>query len=214
MQGGNRISGTVEKSLLGIRDFPSSWQIPLDLYLYEYAELWHLPNVLNSRSNAVLLVDISSNDISGTLGKNQNATMPLQVSVGNNYLSGSLSVAIMPHCNLLNVSPLLVSYSVDDEFIWQVGGNFFSGTISSALGSLSALQFLILSDNLFSGSLSPELGSLTALKVFDVGVNKLTGSSAVQFNLWRGITMLAINGNSGERLTTKFCLHDNQNNLD
>ena len=104
----------------------------------------------------------------------------MQVAADNNYLSGTLALATMPYCYLL-----------------ELGTNRLSGTISSNLSLLTALEYLFLGQNYLSGTVSSHLGKLTALTTLDIKDNLLVGSSASQSKAWRKLTMIYIYGNSG-----------------
>ena len=104
----------------------------------------------------------------------------MQVAADNNYLSGTLALATMPYCYLL-----------------ELGTNRLSGTISSNLSLLTALEYLFLGQNYLSGTVPSLLGKLTALTTLDIKDNLLVGSSASQSKAWRKLTMIYIYGNSG-----------------
>jgi Leucine-rich repeat (LRR) protein len=87
------------------------------------------------------------------------------------------------------VSLILISYDLDGTIPAEIFSRVtllttfqifdspkLTGTISSAISSLSQLQTLDLSLNQLSGPIPSELSSLPQLEIFSVGSNQLSGS--------------------------------------
>ena len=102
--------------------------------------------------------------VTGTLPKDQNASLLVQMAVNDNWLSGT-------------IEPRSLNYN----YLFSASSNCFSGSISSRFGLLTSLEYLLLGGNFFSSSLPSELGLLTHLKALDVSKNKLEGSNPHHF---------------------------------
>ncbi|GAQ79254.1 Protein kinase superfamily protein [Klebsormidium nitens] len=57
----------------------------------------------------------------------------------------------------------------------QLPGNFFNGTLSSAVGALTSLTLLDLNGNLLTGAMPPEVGNLRSLQRFVIHGNNFSG---------------------------------------
>ena len=89
--------------------------------------------------------------MAGTLPKDQNASLLVQMAVNNNWLSGT-------------IEPRSLNYN----YLFSASFNRLSGSISRRFGLLTSLEYLLLGENFFSSSLPSELGRLTHLKALDV----------------------------------------------
>ena len=139
------------------------------------------------------VVDVASNEISGnhvccarrekiavtgTLPKDQNASLLVQMAVNDNWLSGT-------------IEPRSLNYN----YLFSASNNSFSGSISRRFGLLTSLEYLLLAGNCFSSSLPSELGRLTHLKALDVSKNKLEGSNPHEFEKLNELTVLSVSEN-------------------
>jgi hypothetical protein len=70
-----------------------------------------------------------------------------------------------------------------------------SGKIPAALGDMTALEWLILSENELSGPIPPELGSLTQLQHIDLSNNALEGSIPCQFGEMQELQRINLQNN-------------------
>ncbi|KAL6861905.1 hypothetical protein ACP4OV_017605 [Aristida adscensionis] len=88
-----------------------------------------------------------------------------------------------------------------------LSGQGIGGVISPALGRLSFLAVLDLSDNAFAGVIPPELGALSALAQLSLMNNLLSGSVPAGLGLLRKLYYLDLSGNrlSGGIPATLFC---------
>ena len=77
----------------------------------------------------------------------------------------------------------------------DLAANELTGSIPTQLGSLTKLQWLDLHDNQLSGGIPVELGSLTALKSLKLHRNALTGSIPVELGSLTALTRLDLYDN-------------------
>ena len=77
----------------------------------------------------------------------------------------------------------------------DLAGNALTGSIPTQLGSLTKLQWLDLHDNQLSGSIPVELGSLTKLESLKLHRNALTGSIPTQLGSLTALTRLDLYDN-------------------
>ena len=116
--------------------------------------------------------------MAGTLPKDQNASLLVQMAVNNNRLSGT-------------IEPRSLNYN----YLFSASFNRLSGSISRRFGLLTSLEYLLLGENFFSSSLPSELGRLTHLKALDVSKNKLEGSNPNEFENLIELKVLSISEN-------------------
>ena len=161
---------------------------------------WHNLGMVRSALSPLLaevmmqVVDVGSNEISGnhaccarrariavtgTLPKDQSASLLVQMAVNDNWLSGT-------------IEPRSLNYN----YLFSASNNSFSGTISRRFGFLTSLEYLLLADNFFSSSLPPELGRLTRLQALDVSKNALDGSNPNEFENLIELKVLSISENA------------------
>jgi len=129
----------------------------------------------------VIKVDLTGNNLVGTLPVLDGLTVLQDFRVTNNKLTGaipplaglsSLRVVFLNNNMLSGSIPSLAGMTALEFFFAQ--GNKLTGSLPSLAG-LTALKSFYASSNLLSGSL-PSLSGLSALVDFRVGTNGLTGS--------------------------------------
>jgi hypothetical protein len=69
---------------------------------------------------------------------------------------------------------------MDSLVVLNLAGNRFEGSLPPELGSLPALESLVLENNSFTGGIPPELGQLASLRELRLGGNSLTGPVPAQ----------------------------------
>ena len=74
--------------------------------------------------------------------------------------------------------------------------NFLTGTIPSTLGNLTNLTNLWLGDNQLTGTIPSQLGNLSNLAVLELEYNQLTGTIPSQLGNLSNLTELSLGGNS------------------
>ncbi|XP_031099910.1 MDIS1-interacting receptor like kinase 2-like [Ipomoea triloba] len=84
-----------------------------------------------------------------------------EINLPNADLSGTLH-----HLNFTSF-PTLTRFNI--------GGNYFNGSIPPAIADLSNLVFLDLSNNTFEGSIPPQIGNLTELQYLTLYNNSFSG---------------------------------------
>lgn len=115
---------------------------------------------LNNAGTRVVSVDLSANNLLGTLPV-LNLSQLSSLSLSSNLLSGNL-----PALGSASGSPNL-------QYL-DLTANSFSGSISN-LGTLPSLVRLMLSSNLLSGSI-PSFSGSPQLQMLDLGFNQFSGS--------------------------------------
>lgn len=134
--------------------------------------------------NSVRVLDLSHNNLSGSLPQSFGDKELQYLSLSHNSLSGVIPAYLcdmismelidisndnlsgeLPNCWRMNSSMYVIDFS----------SNNFWGEIPSTMGSLSSLTALHLSKNSLSGLLPTSLQSCKRLLVLDVGANNLSG---------------------------------------
>ncbi|KAG5564268.1 hypothetical protein RHGRI_000463 [Rhododendron griersonianum] len=120
----------------------------------------------------LVLLDLSENNITGTVPSCFNSTNMRNIRLSKNRLDGPFPMALNYSTNLMELD---LSY------------NQFSGTIPTWIGSLSELTVLLLQNNNFEGNIPKELCNLSSLSMIDLSSNNLFGSippciSEIEFN--------------------------------
>jgi len=105
-------------------------------------------------------LDLSENNLSGSLPSCFNPPSIKHVHLSKNQLSGPLTKAFYNSSSLVTL---------------DIADNNLMGPISNSIGNLSALSILLLRANLFAGELPTQLCLLENLTIFDVSRNQLSG---------------------------------------
>ncbi|XWS17028.1 hypothetical protein CRYUN_Cryun33cG0032300 [Craigia yunnanensis] len=108
----------------------------------------------------LILLDLSVNNIFGSLPSCFNPSKIRQVHLSKNRLRGALT-------NALRNSSTLVTLDVSD--------NFLTGSIPNWVGRLSNLSYLLLNNNSFEGQIPTELCNLSRLSLINLSHNNLSG---------------------------------------
>ncbi|PIN04770.1 Leucine-rich repeat protein [Handroanthus impetiginosus] len=117
-------------------------------------------SIFNSSPPTRRILDLSRNDISGSINFLCHARDWDLIDLSNNHFFGHI-----PDC---------FSDFESLRFL-NLANNNFSGKIPHSFGSLSALSLLYLRNNSLSGELPTSMANLTNLMMIDVGGNRLTG---------------------------------------
>lgn len=149
-------------------------------------------------------IDLSQNQLRGSIPNLVNLTRLTSLILGQNHLSGPipptlgklralemldlqknfLNGAIPPSLgNLMNLATLSLS------------NNMLSGQIPKELGTLLNLTSLRLEDNQLSGYLPPELGKLSKLEELYLNSNNLSGGLPGSFANLRSLVLFRVAGN-------------------
>ncbi|XVE80915.1 hypothetical protein DITRI_Ditri15bG0019600 [Diplodiscus trichospermus] len=107
------------------------------------------------------LLDLSVNNISGSLPSCFSPIWISQVHLSRNKLYGSLT-------NAFSNSSMLVTLDLSNHYL--------NGNIPNWIGRLSQLSYLLLSNNHFEGEIPVELCKLDCLSLIDVSNNNLFGT--------------------------------------
>ncbi|KAK9127429.1 hypothetical protein Syun_016226 [Stephania yunnanensis] len=154
-----------------------------------------IPNWFPKTYPSLLVLDLSNNQISGTIPLNiNNETMPnLQfLTLSSNLIEGSIPSSI---CNVkwlrtVSLSSNNLSGELRQE-CWKdlqslevidLSNNHLSGKVPISIWSAPRLSLLSLSKNGFSGNLPPNLKTLGPLRVIDLGENSFSGN----LPMWMG----------------------------
>jgi len=132
----------------------------------------------------VTALDLSNNDLIGTIPPEIGDLDLLNLDLSNNFLSGTIptSVENMTRLVTLDLSDNQLSGNIPSELsdldkltILNLSDNFLSGNIPSSLSDLSNLTTLDLSDNSLTGTIPFEFGILSALANLYLSDNQLSG---------------------------------------
>ncbi|XP_020586606.1 LRR receptor-like serine/threonine-protein kinase RPK2 [Phalaenopsis equestris] len=106
-------------------------------------------------------INLSSNQLSGEIGKLSNCLQIKIFEAANNNLGGQFPSDIGNLLSLLYI---------------DVRRNNLSGTVTNQLGTLKKVEVILLGSNYLSGSIPVQLGELASLKLLDLSKNSLSGS--------------------------------------
>ena len=116
----------------------------------------------NPENTAVLFLDLSSNNLAGTIPAQVADLQNLQqLNLGNNSITGQIPTALGGMSNLKGI------------FLY---GNRLSGQIPPQLGSLTQLEDIVLAGNQLSGDIPIELTHISSLRQLSLSANNITGS--------------------------------------
>ncbi|KAK9800253.1 hypothetical protein WJX73_007523 [Symbiochloris irregularis] len=151
--------------------FPSTAPVPCTTPLSVVAVLLggssNTPGVLpdqnwGSLSNTLSYVDLTANNVSGTLPSSLGQLTALKTLwLGTNQLQGSIP------SGLFNQLTNMLDFVLDD--------NYFSGTVPSMAGMKSIARFSVANNGL-TGQLPADWATSPLLQLFDVSQNSLTGT--------------------------------------
>ncbi len=163
--------------------------------LNEPMESWY--GVTTNIVGCVTGLDLSNNDLIGTLPQEIGDLDLLNLDMSDNLLSGNIPASI-GNMNRLVTLDLLY--------------NEFNGNIPSNLSNLDKLTTLNLSGNSLDGNIPTGLGQLTKLSTLDLSDNSLTGTIPLELGTFSVLTNLYLSNNqlSGNIPYT----FENLNNLD
>jgi hypothetical protein len=120
----------------------------------------------NAANTAILKIDLSNNNLQGTLPLDMETFSNLtSLDLSNNNLEGEIPPCIVKLTNLK---------------ILNLSGNKFEGSIPHWIGSLKNLEVLLLDNNMLQGPIPGELGNLSKLKVLRLNGNRLTGEIPIE----------------------------------
>lgn len=141
------------------------------------------------------------------IGKNRlTGSIPSEIGELSNveylYMDGNLLTGSLPtemgsltELRELDIHDTLISGSLPDEFFTGLGeylnvldlsSSQFSGTLTTQLGSLSTVDWLLISDNQFTGTIPSEVGRMRSLNRLQINGNFLTGTVPQELCFLRG----------------------------
>lgn len=177
-------------------------------------------SIVQSWGNYVEVIDLSSNNLTGTLPNETSQFLRLtSFKVSNNFLMGELPLVIgtYPEINVIDLSlnqlngllpPSLFTSSRLRDL--NLSGNSFTGSIpfpnsqdaistSSNVPVLptqnSSLISLDLSNNFLSGSLPKEIGELTGLRLLNIGRNNISGQIPKEIGMLHRLQYIDLSNN-------------------
>eukprot|EP01018_Ginkgo_biloba_P027325 Gb_34075 [translate_table: standard] len=132
-------------------------------------------NIPNSLANCSQLADleVSENRLSGTI--------PMELDLGDNHLTGVLSVSI--------------GQLSTELYHLRLGGNYIGGELPKQIANLTNLTYLDLSSNNFTGRVPSALGRLQKLERLFLDANRLEGSIPSEIGQQTGLGLLSLSGN-------------------
>ncbi|KAJ6726107.1 RECEPTOR-LIKE PROTEIN 55 [Salix purpurea] len=127
------------------------------------------------------VLDLNSNDFSGSIPQSISLPSIIFLDISSNYLNGSLPTHICQNSSGIQALGLAV--------------NYFSGTLSPGLGSCTTLEHLCLGMNDLTGGISEDIFQLQKLKLLGLQDNKLSGNLSAGISKLRSLERLDISSN-------------------
>ncbi|CAI0441095.1 unnamed protein product [Linum tenue] len=153
-----------------------------------------------SLSNVIEVVDLSMNDLLGSLETLYNCSSLIkQLHLDNNMISGSLPQALfaLPSLQQLSISNNNFSGQLSGEMsklanltTFLAYGNRFSGQIPDVFHNLTQLEQFNVHSNSFSGPLPSTLSLCSSLRVLDLRNNSMSGPIDLDFSRMPLLTTL------------------------
>ncbi|KAL2252374.1 LRR receptor-like serine/threonine-protein kinase RPK2 [Sesamum indicum] len=144
-----------------------------------------IPIDMDSVCKSLMLLDASSNKISGTLPPSIGNLVSLFVlNLSWNSLPGSIpsNLGRMKNIKSLSLAGNNLNGSIPASLgqlysleVLDLSSNLLSGEIPKDLANLRNLSVLLLDNNKLSGQLPPELANISTLSAFNVSFNNLSG---------------------------------------
>jgi len=188
----NRFWGTIPKEItrgLTHLDISSNaLEGPLPTEMGRLTNLCHLDlsrnnisGTLPSQLGLLWPLDCGSQDVRSLVGSDPVA--PAQLNLSQNSLSGPIPAELFGPASFLQ--------------IFDMGGNSFTGTLSTTLWLTPELRSFNVSGNLLSGVISSDLGtSGLGLSTLDLSRNNISGSLPTELGLLRTLCDLDVSSNS------------------
>ncbi|CAN1829339.1 Phytosulfokine receptor 2 [Linum perenne] len=204
----NMLSGNVSKVLSGMISI-KSLNISSNRFRDDLFQLGELPNLvvfnisnnsfsgsvsprICSFSSGIEIVDLSMNDLVGSLDNVTNCSSSLkQLHLDSNMISGALprSLYSLPALQQLSISNNNFSGELGGELsklsnltTFLVYGNRLSGQIPDVFHNLTKLEQFDAHSNSFSGPLPSTLSSCSKLRVLDLRNNSMSGPIDLNFS--------------------------------
>ncbi|KAH9803646.1 hypothetical protein KPL71_001856 [Citrus sinensis] len=177
------VLGYLDISRSGIQDTVPArfWEASPQLYFLNFSNSrinGEIPNL--SKATGLRTVDLSSNNLSGTLPL---ISFQLEsIDLSNNAFSGS-------------ISPVLCNGMRGELQVLNLENNSFSGEIPDCWMNFLYLRVLNLGNNNFTGNLPPSLGSLGSLTLLHLQKNSLSGRIPESLSNCNRLVSLNMDGN-------------------
>lgn len=145
-----------------------------------------IPVSFCQENNAIMLLDLSNNSLSGSLpGSLGNCTSLSFLNIAHNNLSSSIPAVLGNAKSLSNLDltgnhfegpfPTFIQ-KLQNLVVLKMGYNNFAGKIPHFIGDLKNLRILVLKSNFFNESIPPDINKLEKLQIMDFSDNKLSGT--------------------------------------
>ncbi|KAJ1376536.1 Leucine-rich repeat [Sesbania bispinosa] len=193
LMGQSELSGCIKYDLeeLDLADNEFSDHLPSWLGQLENLELDGMMSIGNGWSSIMpnmWYLDLSNNQISGSLPKNIGYVMPSlgDLFLGNNLLNGSIPISLCQITELWSIDLSKNNLSGEIPNCWKdnqgwneinLSSNKLSGVFPGSFVNLSSLMWLHLNNNSLQGELpAASFTNLKQLLILDLGENKFSGS--------------------------------------
>ncbi|XP_011039499.1 PREDICTED: probable LRR receptor-like serine/threonine-protein kinase At1g53440 isoform X2 [Populus euphratica] len=152
-------------------------------------------------------IDLSQNQLRGSIPNLVNLTRLTSLKLGQNHLSGPIPPTLgkLKALEMLSLSNNMLSGQIPKELgtllnltSLRLEDNQLSGYLPPELGKLSKLEELYLNSNNLSGGLPGSFANLRSLVLFRVAGNKLSGKIPLFIAKWTNLTDLYLMGNDFE----------------
>ncbi|KAF2314331.1 hypothetical protein GH714_025432 [Hevea brasiliensis] len=144
-----------------------------------------IPFSFCQENNALMLLDLSNNSLSGALPVSLgNCTSLSFLNIAQNNLSSSIP-AVLENAKSLSYLDLTGNHfegsfpsfeKLQNLVVLKMGYNNFVGKIPQFIGDLKNLRILVLRSNFFNESIPQDINKLWKLQIMDFSDNKLSGS--------------------------------------
>ncbi|CAO2185298.1 unnamed protein product [Urochloa humidicola] len=193
------------------------WQVGItDLDISSAGIADRLPQWFSDTFSTVDRLDVSNNQLSGSLPTNMSYMSLSELYLSSNQLTGQIPT-LLPNLLILDLSSNQITGHIPESFckywlaVLDLSNNLLGGELPSCLGLMEDMEFIALSNNSFSGEFPSVVQNFTSVLFLDLSRNKLFGSLPTWIGKLKSLRILRLShnmfyGNIPVNITNLDCL--------